>query len=112
VGRATQLPEAELKELELLEKGNHYQRAWPSNRVVRSATCRGANLAGKPIFSSQGDRYLEMRRVKEHMSSKRFDKIPSEFRNIKRLWDDQPDQKGLLLRRDAEASLFALGLAS
>jgi GH24 family phage-related lysozyme (muramidase) len=61
-------------------------------------------------FSYPGDRYNEMRAIKELMSLAKFDEIPAQIRSMKRLWVGDPDMKGLLLRRDAEASLFAFGL--
>ena len=62
-----------------------------------------------PSFSKPGDRYAEMRAVKAHMKSRRFDRIPAEFRSMKRLWPNSP---GLRKRREAEAILFEKGLES
>ena len=59
-----------------------------------------------PAFALAGDRYREMRNIKAQMSLKEFQKIPQEIRSMKRLWDGQPEMRGLLLRRDVEASLF------
>jgi hypothetical protein len=61
-------------------------------------------------FSLSGPRYEEMRNIKGYMGSRDFGKIPAEIRCMKRLWKDDPDLRGLLLRRDAEASLFKFGL--
>lgn len=61
-----------------------------------------------PSFDQQGDRYLEMRAIKAHMAAGEFDKIPGEFRSMKRLWPNVP---GLQHRRDHEADLFEKGLA-
>jgi hypothetical protein len=44
------------------------------------------------------------------MSSGHFERIPAELRAMKRLWRDEPDMRGLLIRRDLEASLFEMGL--
>jgi hypothetical protein len=63
-------------------------------------------------FDHEGDRYLEMRRIKEHMSSKQFWLIPSELRCMKRLWQNEAGQQGVVLRREAEAILFEIGLSS
>lgn len=60
-----------------------------------------------PAFSNTGDRFREMRAIKDHMQKCEFEKIPAEFRAMKRLW---PDLKGLLIRRDKEAELFERGL--
>lgn len=59
-------------------------------------------------FNSSGDRYEEMRNIKMHMADKEFDKIPDELRSMTRLWPGT----GLVKRREAEAALFELGLAS
>lgn len=55
------------------------------------------------------DRRREIRAIKEYMKSREFDKIPTEITKMKRLWDPKA-APGLLLRRDAEAALFAAGL--
>jgi hypothetical protein len=61
-------------------------------------------------FSLSGPRYEEMRNIKSYMTSRDFAKIPAQIRSMKRLWKDDPDLRGLLVRRDAEASLFEFGL--
>lgn len=61
--------------------------------------------------SLNGDRRREMRAIREHIIAGRIDRIPAEFRKMKRLWEGQ-NLKGLLVRRDAEADLVELGLAS
>jgi hypothetical protein len=71
--------------------------------LVSLAYNRGAS------FSAPGDRYREMRAIHDHMASGRFDKVPDEFRSMKRLW---PNMAGLRNRRDHEADLFAKGLAA
>jgi hypothetical protein len=43
------------------------------------------------------------------MAMRQFDKIPDEFRAMKRIW---PNVRGLRDRRDHEAALFQKGLAS
>lgn len=58
-------------------------------------------------FSSPGDRHAEMRDIKAHMQAKAFDKIPGDFRAMKRLWPTVP---GLQDRREREAMLFEQGL--
>ena len=57
-------------------------------------------------------RYAQMRAIKSHMQSGQFEKIPDEIRAMKWIWKSNPDLRGLLLRRDAEAALFELGLRS
>lgn len=61
-------------------------------------------------FAKDGERYREMRAIKEHMTSGAFERIPDEFRSMKRLWVGQ-GVDGLLRRRDAEADLFTRGLS-
>jgi uncharacterized protein (TIGR02594 family) len=70
--------------------------------LVSLAYNRGAS------FSKAGDRYTEMRNIKTFMDQSQFDRIPDEFRKMKRLW---PDMRGLQTRREAEAQLFERGLA-
>jgi GH24 family phage-related lysozyme (muramidase) len=57
-------------------------------------------------FKSPGDRYAEMRAIRAHVMAGQLDKVPDDFRSMKRLW---PTVKGLRDRRDAEAKLFAQG---
>lgn len=77
-----------------------------------SPDCFGALLSltfnRGPSFSTKGERYREMRAIKEHMASEDFQAIPDEFRTMKRLW---PDLVGLRKRRDREADLFERGLS-
>ena len=60
-----------------------------------------------PSFSNTGDRYREMRAIKDHMAKEQFAEIPGEFRSMRRLW---PTVTGLRNRRDHEAALFEKGL--
>ncbi len=59
-------------------------------------------------FSRQGDRYAEMRRIREHMAARDFEAVPGDIRSMKRLWPTVP---GLQKRREREARLFEVGLA-
>ena len=61
-----------------------------------------------PSFSKEGERFSEMRAIRQHMANREFDKIPGEIRAMKRLW---PTIEGLQRRRDREAELFERGLA-
>lgn len=76
--------------------------------------CKGALVSltynRGPSFSSPGPRYQEMRNIKGHMSARRFDLIPQEFRDMKRLWAGR-GLDGLLARRDREADMFERGLS-
>jgi hypothetical protein len=60
-----------------------------------------------PSFRSSGGRYSEMRNIRKHMQALEFEKIPGEFRDMKRLW---PSSAGLRRRRDTEAKMFERGL--
>lgn len=58
-------------------------------------------------FNSGDPRFTEMHAIHSLMAAEQFDRIPDEFRAMKRLW---PNVLGLRLRRDHEAALFAKGL--
>jgi hypothetical protein len=79
----------------------HFEELSPSSRgaLVSLAYNRGAT------FDRAGMRYDEMRRIKQYMADKEYDRIPQQFRAMKRLWSN-----GLVARREAEAKLFEHGL--
>jgi hypothetical protein len=56
-------------------------------------------------FGLEGDRFREMRAIRDHMAAQQFDRIPAEIRSMKRLWSN-----GLVGRREREALLFERGL--
>ena len=58
-------------------------------------------------YTLAGDRYAEMRGIRALMGAGQFERIPDEFRSMKRLW---PNALGLRLSRDHEAALFEKGL--
>lgn len=58
-------------------------------------------------FETGGDRYREMRAIKDHMTGQSFSLIPDDIRAMKRLW---PSVRSLRNRRDREANLFQAGL--
>lgn len=60
-------------------------------------------------FNTSGDRYREMRNIKNLMISQMFNDIPAQIRSMKRLW---PTVRGLRIRRDKEANLFQNGLTN
>ena len=60
-------------------------------------------------FDLAGPRYVEMRALKQHMASQRFDLISNDIRAMKRLWSPK---SGLYDRREKEAALFESGLRS
>lgn len=61
-------------------------------------------------FRKEGDRYREMRAIYQHMVHERFDQVSKEIREMKRLWANVPIMRGLLERRELEATLFEEGL--
>jgi len=83
------------------------------NTQLLSPDCLGAlvSLAYNrgPSFGNAGERYREMRAIKAHMAANSFEKIPAEFRAMRRLW---PALKGLRDRREREAALFEDGLST
>ena len=90
------------------------ERALP-NTALLGPECLGALTSlvynrGAP-FQRPGDRYREMRAIRDHMADKAFKLIPGELRTMKRIWQGDPNSAGLLLRREAEAALFERGLA-
>lgn len=60
-------------------------------------------------FTQAGDRYREMRTIREQMIAKKFVGIPAQLRSMKRLWTT-PSVRGVAIRREQEARLFELGL--
>lgn len=75
--------------------------------LVSLAYNRGAG--GFTAHGVPGDRTAEMRGIHALMAAEQFDKIPDEFRHMKRIW---PNVSGLQHRRDHEAALFQKGLAA
>jgi GH24 family phage-related lysozyme (muramidase) len=69
--------------------------------LVSLAYNRGAS------FHKDGVRCIEMRNIADLMATERFDRVPHEIRNMKRLW---PNVRDLRERRDHEAALFEKGL--
>jgi hypothetical protein len=44
------------------------------------------------------------------MAQRAFDRIPAEIRAMEHLWRDDPSMRGVVLRREAEAALFEIGM--
>lgn len=65
---------------------------------------RGASL------SRRSERRREMREIYDLMLQRDFNAIPAKIRKMKRLWENDPQARGLLTRRDLEALLFEQGL--
>lgn len=56
------------------------------------------------------DRRREMREIRTAAATRAFDRIPPLIRRMQRLWPE-PDARGLIIRREAEARLFESGLS-
>jgi hypothetical protein len=74
-------------------------------------TCAGVLVSlnynrGCGGYTMQGDRYLEMRAIKQAMIDKKFDAIPGLLDHMARLWPNS----GVGGRRHREADLFRKGL--
>ena len=65
---------------------------------------------GRPAQTGKDSRW-EMRAIRDLMASGQHAEIPDQIRAMKRLWVGRADARGLLKRRDLEASLFEAGLA-
>ncbi len=98
------------KDLESYE----YQVNKLPNSQELSADCFGALTSlvynRGASFNSSGDRYREMRNVKNYMATREFDRIPAEIKSMGRLWAGT-SVHGLVDRRNREAALFAKGLS-
>ena len=62
-------------------------------------------------FQREGDRYREMRAIREALHAGNLNVVPGLFRSMKRIWAGDPNLRGLLIRRDREADLFASGIS-
>lgn len=85
-------------------------RALP-NCDLLSTTCLGVLVSlnynrGTGGYTSSGDRYTEMRLIKNAMVTKKFEAIPALFDQMARLWPGS----GVSGRRHREADLFRAGL--
>lgn len=79
-----------------------------------SLDCFGALVSltfnrGAALYTKPGDRYREMRAIKQAMAAGHFAEIPDLIRAMKRIWSGR-GVDGLLRRRDREAALFERGL--
>ena len=72
---------------------------------------RGASFS-VPLSKDPTGRYQEMRNIRALMLRKEFHSIPDEIRKMIRIWQSEPDMKGVVKRRELEANLFEIGLAS
>lgn len=69
---------------------------------------RGGGLRSSP--NDRLDRRLEMRNIRELLQAGKKSDVAFQIRKMKRIWEGDPDARGLLERRESEARLFELGL--
>jgi hypothetical protein len=83
----------------------NFDKLHPHSRgaIASLAFNRGAS------FTKEGDRYREMRAIRDHMIACEFAKIPAEYMSMRRLW---PEGGDLWKRRGHEAALFEKGLSA
>lgn len=90
------------------------ERALPNTDRL-NGDCLGALVSlvynRGPSFGRDGDRFREMRAIKEHMQRGDLARIPNEIRAMRRIWNGLPGMAGLLRRREVEAALFEQGLS-
>ncbi len=89
-------------------------RAAIPNYGLLPPDCAGAidSLAynrGTGGFNAFGDRYREMRAIRNFIASRQFNLVPAQFLSMRRLW---PAGGDLWRRRGHEAALFQHGLAT
>lgn len=86
-------------------------RALPNCRML-SPDCLGALVSLSRdrgvTYQQAGDRFTEMRAIREHMTALHFSRIAGEIRAMKRL---SPDHAAFTDRREREAKFFEDGLA-
>lgn len=70
-----------------------------------------AGFQAGPLDEPQGRR-REMKAIFDYMDARDFAAIPAEFLKMRRLWEGKPSMTGVVLRREAEAALFQIGLDS
>jgi GH24 family phage-related lysozyme (muramidase) len=73
---------------------------------------RGAAGFLVPATKDPAGRFREMRKIRDLMEAKSFSGIPLQLLSMRRLWEKIPGGEGLVLRRELEAQLFSLGLAT
>jgi GH24 family phage-related lysozyme (muramidase) len=61
-------------------------------------------------FHNPDPQFSEMQELSNNMASKRFPEIPANIRSMERIWKNKPKFKGIVIRREAEAALFEVGL--
>jgi hypothetical protein len=81
-----------------------------------SPACLGALVSlvynRGPSLSRTSPRRREMREIAQLMLAWDLTPIPGKIREMKHLWENDPNARGLVARREVEALLFEQGLAS
>ena len=60
--------------------------------------------------SRNSERRREMYQIQQLMTARNFAAVPDRIRSMKRIWENDPNARGLVKRREAEALLFEKGL--
>lgn len=90
-----------------------------TERALQNTSALGPDCLGALVslvynrgasFQDPAPRFSEMRELSGNMSSKKFRSIPQNIRAMERLWKADRRYKGIVIRREAEAALFELGL--
>jgi GH24 family phage-related lysozyme (muramidase) len=70
-----------------------------------------AGFQAAPLDEPEGRR-KEMKAIYDLMAAKAYDGVPDQILSMRRLWEGKPSMAGVVLRREAEAALFQIGLDS
>lgn len=86
------------------------------NWSLLSPDCFGALVSltfnRGPSYNRAGDRYREMRAIKDALVARRFADIGGHIRAMKRIWIGSAIETEMLRRRENEAALYDAGLAA
>ncbi|TYB29320.1 hypothetical protein FXB78_05225 [Aggregatibacter actinomycetemcomitans] len=101
-------------ELSAISKARYAQYTfdiWPEAISIHPH-CQGALLSivynrGNDL---KGERRREMRNIQTYLKEGDYKKVPGEIISMKRLWQNDPNVRGLLIRRDKEAEFFKRGM--
>lgn len=80
------------------------ERLTPSCLGVLFDTAYNRGVAG---FNSTGERYRELKAIRDDVETNRLSDVPAQFRSMKRLW---PNTAGLLRRCDHRIALWEYGM--
>lgn len=80
--------------------------------IVSLTYNRGAaGFQAAPLDEPEGRR-KEMKAIYDLMVARDFAAVPDQFLSMRRIWEGKPSMAGVVLRREAEAALFQIGLDS